>query len=163
MTAEDELVCGVQMTENERAIRERFVVEYLVDYDALGAAMRVGYAETYARTFASQFMQEPYVRQLISKGEQELGVVTEKDQHQRRIVAGLYRIANNRVSSSSAQVAAFSKLSSIFGLDAPVKTVQEVTVKDGGPDVSHLSVEELEEMKKKLYGRPAEQAVPVPQ
>lgn len=158
MGGEDELTVGVTLTENERNIRERFVAEYLVDYNPLAAAIRVGYAETYARTFASQFMHEPYVLQLISAKEQELGVTTEHDKHKQKIITRLYAIANNNNASASAQVAALSKLSSIFGLDAPVKTVQEVIQKEEGPDLSHLSVAELEQMKKMLYGPKPEPA-----
>ncbi len=162
MDAGEALVNQVQLTENERAIRERFVGEYLTDYDAFGAAIRIGYSEAYARTFASQFMQETYVRQLITKGEEGLGVVTENDQHKRKIITGLYRIANSRNVSASAQVAAFAKLSGILGLDAPVKTQQEVIVKDAGPELGHLSVEELEQIKLKLYAPPAPAPVIAP-
>lgn len=158
MGGEDELTVGVSLTENERNIRERFVSEYLVDYNPLAAAIRVGYAEAYARNFASQFMHEPYVLQLISAKEQELGVTTEQDKHRQKIITRLYSIANNNNASASAQVAALAKLSSIFGLDAPVKTVQEVKVTEQGPDISHLSVAELEAMKKMLYGPKPEPA-----
>lgn len=149
--ADEELTCGVSLTENERAIRERFVKEYLVDYDSFGAALRTGYAEAYARSLSAQFMQEPYVRQLIAEGEANLGVMTEKEKHQAKVVAGLYRIAGSRTSSASAQVAAYGRIATLLGLDAPTKTVQEVTVKEGGPDLSHLSVMDLETMKKMIY------------
>ena len=39
----------------------------------------------------------------------------------------------------------------LMGLDTPVKMQQEVRVTTEGPDLSHISVTELEEIKKKLY------------
>lgn len=145
---------GTYLTEHERETRERFVKEYVTDYDPLGAAIRIGYQEAYARSFSAQFMNEPYVRQLIAAHEKEVGEETEAEKHKRIIVASLYRIVNSRNAPASAQVAALGKLTSIFNLDAPVKTISEVTVKEG-PDVSHLSVEELEALKKTLYGHKA--------
>jgi hypothetical protein len=44
----------------------------------------------------------------------------------------------------------------LMGLDTPVKTQQEVRVTTEGPDLSHISVTELEEIKRKLYVKPTE-------
>ena len=44
----------------------------------------------------------------------------------------------------------------LMGLDTPVKTQQEVRVTTEGPDLSHVSVAELEEIKRKLYVKPTE-------
>jgi transcriptional regulator with XRE-family HTH domain len=41
----------------------------------------------------------------------------------------------------------------LLGLDAPIRAQQEVTVTGSGqPDIGHLSVEDLESIKQKLYG-----------
>jgi transcriptional regulator with XRE-family HTH domain len=41
----------------------------------------------------------------------------------------------------------------LLGLDAPVRGMQEVTISGNGqPDITHLSVEDLEGIKQKLYG-----------
>ena len=41
----------------------------------------------------------------------------------------------------------------LLGLDAPIRAQQEVTVTGSGqPDIGHLSVEDLEAIKQKLYG-----------
>ena len=43
--------------------------------------------------------------------------------------------------------------SKLLGLDAPIRAQQEVTVTGSGqPDIGHLSVEDLESIKQKLYG-----------
>lgn len=135
----------------ERKLRDRFVEEYLVDYDAFGAAIRIGYSEAFARQYSQQFMLEPYVRKRITSREQELGITTEEDQHRRKIVSGLYRIAHSPNSAASAQVAAYTQLAKIVGIEAPVKTQQEVTVTSTSPEMDHLTLEDLEAIKKKLY------------
>lgn len=151
----EELTCGITLTENEMEIRRRFVKEYLVDHDPFAAALRVGYSEAYARSFSQQFMKESYVQQLLAAQTEQLAETSEAEQHKKKIVAGLYRIATSAGASSSAQVAAYSKLASIYGLDAPIKTVQEVIQKEQGPDLAHVSVEDLEKMKIMLYAKPA--------
>lgn len=133
----------------ERKLRDRFVEEYLVDYDAFGAAIRIGYSEAFARQYSQQFMLEPYVRKRITAREQELGITTEEDQHRRKIVSGLYRIAHSPKSAASAQVAAYTQLAKIVGIEAPVKT--EVKMTENSPDMSHLTLEEKLAIKKKLY------------
>ena len=142
------------LTKQEQAQRRRFVAEYLVDYDPLGAAIRIGFAKGYAEQYAGIFMQEPFTRKLISDKTQALGVMDEAAEHKRRVLAGLYRITADRYGSASSKVAAYAQISKIVGLDAPVKTEQAVTVTAKGPDTSHLSIAELEEMKNKLFGLP---------
>ena len=137
------------LTKQERTLRQRFVEEYLVDYDAHGACLRLGYAAQFADQYSKQFMLEPYVRKRISEREAELGISTEEQQHRKRIVAGLYREAHSRFNSGSARVAALTQLAKIIGIEAPVKT--EVNVKNSAPDMSHLSLEEKLAIKKKLY------------
>ncbi len=117
------------LTKAEKRLRDRFVEEYLKDYDGVCAALRLGYAEAFAPQYAEKFLSESYTQRTLSRREDELGL-KETDQHRRRVIASLYREANNRGHGSShgARVAALSKLSAIFGLDAPVKTQQELTV-----------------------------------
>lgn len=142
------------LTKQERDFRERFVEQYLVDYDAYSAAIRLGYQEAFARQYAKQFMAEPYTLNRIAEREAEMGILTEEDQHRKKIVAGLYREAYNRSNSGSARVAALAQLAKIIGIEAPAKTQQEVRVTTDSPDLSHLSVDELEEIKRKLYVKP---------
>lgn len=146
----EEEIAGT-LTKQEQAQRRRFVAEYLVDYDPLGAAIRIGFAKGFAEQYAGIFMQEPYTRKLISDKTEALGVMDEAAEHKRRVLAGLYRITADRYGSASSKVAAYAQISKIVGLDAPVKTEQTVTVASTGPDTSHLTVEELEQIKKQLY------------
>ena len=137
------------LTKQERALRQRFVEEYLTDYDAVGAAIRLGYQEAFAQQYAKQFLTEPYTLKLIKEKEAEFGLLTEEDQHRKKIVAGLYREAHSRFNSGSARVAALRQLAKIIGIEAPVKT--EVKLTEAEHDMSHLSLEEKLAIKKKLY------------
>lgn len=144
------------LTKQEKALRQRFVAEYLADYDAIGAAIRLGYQEAFAQQYAKQFLTEPYTLKLIKEKEAEFGILTEDDQHRKKIVAGLYREAHSRFNSGSARVAALTQLAKIIGIEAPVKTQQEVRVTTDSPELGHLTVAELEEIKRKLYVKPTE-------
>lgn len=137
------------LTKQERSLRQRFVEEYLTDYDAFAAAIRLGYQEAFAQQYAKQFLTEPYTLKLIKEKEAEFGILTEEDQHRKKIVAGLYREAHSRFNSGAARVAALTQLAKIIGIEAPVKT--EVKVTDTAPDMSHLTLEEKLAIKKKLY------------
>lgn len=151
------------LSESEKAVRLRFVEQYLKDYDALAAAVRLGYESTYAETYAGKFMKEPFTLQAISEQEGELGITTEEDKHRKRIVAGLYRIAHSRHSPASSQVAAFTQVAKIVGIEAPVKTVQDVRVTSNSPDMAHLGVADLEFIKEKLYNKtPVTPELPAP-
>ena len=144
------------LTKQEKALRQRFVAEYLADYDAIDAAIRLGYQEAFAQQYAKQFLTEPYTLKLIKEKEAEFGILTEDDQHRKKIVAGLYREAHSRFNSGSARVAALTQLAKIIGIEAPVKTQQEVRVTTDSPELGHLTVAELEEIKRKLYVKPTD-------
>lgn len=132
------------LTKQERTLRQRFVEEYLADYDAIAAAIRLGYQEAFAQQYAKQFLSEPYTLRLIKEKEAEFGILTEEDQHRRKIVAGLYREAYNRFNTGSARVAALTQLAKIVGIEAPVKT--ELKVEAEQQDLSNLSMDELKQL-----------------
>jgi len=137
------------LTKQERELRKRFVDEYLTDYDAFSAAIRLGYQEAFAQQYAKKFLTEPYTLKLIKEKEAEFGIKTEDDQHRKKIIAGLYREAHSRFNSGSARVAALTQLAKIIGIEAPVKTEMKLT--DVSQDMSHLTLEEKLAIKKKLY------------
>lgn len=124
-----------ELTAAERELRDRFVAEYLTDYDAYKAAIRIGYAPAYAKDFSKRFMEEPYVLGKIREAEggstDDLDVEVQK----RMIVTALWKEAKNMGmgSSQAARVAALSKLSAFYGMDAPKTTKTEVTGADGLP------------------------------
>lgn len=137
------------LTKQERLLRQRFVAEYLDDYDAVGAAIRLGYQEAFALQYSKKFLTEPYTLKLIKEKEAEFGILTEEDQHRKKIVSGLYREAYSRFNSGSARVSALTQIAKIIGIEAPVKS--EVKLLDADSTLGHLTLEEKIAIKKKLY------------
>lgn len=118
-------------SEQEQALRDTFIAEYLVDYDAIAAALRCGFAKSFAEDYAKKFMAEPYVQRKL-KAEQldppttKEGEEAEKALRRRKIIAALMREAHNPLVSGSSRVAALSRLAVIEGLDQPDKGPAEL-------------------------------------
>lgn len=116
-------------TAREKALRDYFVEQYLIDYNAQSAAVRVGYNKSMAKEFAAKFMAEPYVLREIQRRE---GVVDptkpdDKEAARKKIMAGLLREANffGPGSSQAARVAALSKLAQLHEMEPKFKQVEE--------------------------------------
>lgn len=137
------------LTKAEKATRQRFVEQYLVDFDPVNACIRLGFQQLFADKYAKQFMVEPYTMKLLADKTAELGLSSDEEQHRKRVIGGLYRIALNRFASASAQVAAYAQIAKITGIEAPVKT-QEVLPKIGKTDLSKLSNEDLDVLEQML-------------
>lgn len=124
-----------ELSSREKELREKFVSEYLLDYDQTAAAIRIGFSASFAATYAENFMQEPYVRKRIAEMQTALteDEKLEADLDRRRIRAGLMREAHYRGpgSSHAARVAALGKLANIREMDAPVKIKSDVTHRGG--------------------------------
>jgi hypothetical protein len=124
-----------QLSEGEKQLRDRFVNEYMVDFDQKAAAIRVGFLPSFAEQYASVFMQESYVQQKIAEKQKESATdeKVESEETKRRIRAALLRESNYRGpgSSHAARVGALGKLTQIYGMEAPIKTLQELTHKGG--------------------------------
>lgn len=146
------------LTENERTIRERFAREYVVDFSGPDALIRCGYAAAYADEYSKRFLSEPYTKNLISQLENEAEELL-PEEHRKRMIKALYRVINSPYSKGSEKVSAIAQLCKIQGLEAPVKTQTEVNLKSTGIDLSHIPVAELEQMKNRIYGKPAPTAV----
>ena len=116
-------------------LRDRFVQEYLTDYDPFKAAIRIGYAPAYAKDFCQRFMQEPYVLGKIRDAEGGTTDDLDVEVQKKMIVTALWREAKNMGAGSTqaARVAALAKLSAFYGMDAPKKSQTELTGPDGMP------------------------------
>lgn len=103
----------------ELALRDLFVAEYLKDYDAFAAAIRCGFAGSFAKTWAQTFMDETYVRCEIKR--LELAAVTKHttELNKRKILSALMREAQQFGGSQAARVSALTTLAKIHGMDAP--------------------------------------------
>lgn len=123
------------LTQGEMDLRDKFVKEYLADYDPLKAAIRIGYAPAYAKQFSQQFMLEPYVLGKIRAAEGGDIEDTDPEVQKKMVLAGLWREARNFGfgSSQAARVAALSKISAFYGMDAPKTSKTELTGADGQP------------------------------
>jgi hypothetical protein len=124
-----------ELSASEKELRDKFVEQYIFDFDRVAAALRIGFLPSFALEWSQKFLDEPYVRLKIAealkaKAEDE---AVEDAETKRRIRASLLREANYRGAGSShaARVGALSKLSSLYGMDAPIKTNQEITHRGG--------------------------------
>lgn len=117
----------IQLTPADVRLRETFVIHFMEDFDGYQAALRMGYGDKGAGPAATQFMQDAYVLNRIEQEKSRLGICTEEDEHRRRIVGGLYRIANDRKAAASAQVAAWGQLIKILGMEPTIRTETTLT------------------------------------
>lgn len=111
--------------------RDRFIAEYLVDFNGALAYIRAGGPCTTASKMSSQYLREPYVARKIRECIDSLEEA--KLINRKRVLAGLVREANYMGigASHSARVSAYSKLASILGMDAPVKVDAKVKFAGG--------------------------------
>lgn len=142
----------VRYSEREKAIRVQFVKEYLIDYDEINAAVRCGFARTFAEEYAKNFMEEVFVQQLIAEGKNRIDVdgLMDSKEVKSQILHALLREANQfgKGASHSARVAALGKLVDVYGLDAP-KKIEQTNIHKGGVMVipgAQMSLEEYERM-----------------
>lgn len=132
----------------ERNLRKKFVAEYMRDYSAMDACIRLGYRDSFAESYARKFLLEPYVKQLLAEEEGKLGL-QEQEKHKRFVLANLYREATSRFNSGAARVAANTQIAKITGMEAPAK-VQQVLPQIGESDLSTLPMEDVKALEKIL-------------
>lgn len=103
-----------------KAMMDRFVREYLRDYDAVAACIRLGYNKHSAEAFATQFLESPHVQRGIKNSEEaETEDEDDPDVRKRKIIAALNREAHyfGPGSSQGARVAALAQLAKINGME----------------------------------------------
>jgi hypothetical protein len=118
------LIDASHLSPGERAVRDKFVEEYLLDRDPTAACLRIGYDGPLAIQRGFEFLEESYVQKRIAyldyHFEQEDPEAAQK--RERRILkASLMREAHYRGpgSTHAARVAALSKLAQLARMDAP--------------------------------------------
>lgn len=116
----NDLVLQPALTPAEKQLRDRFVTEYLDDYDAWAACLRVGFMKSVAFTYAQELMEDPYVRREIARREKEAvsNPEQQKSNKQRQLEAWYNREANYRGpgASHAARVSAINSLAKIHKL-----------------------------------------------
>lgn len=109
------------MTEKERHLAEFFVREYLVDYNRVDAAIRIGFPGGMAPMMAERFMEMPYVKRLISDATMKVVDAESADAEtdKQKIRAALMKEAHYRGpgSSHAARVSALGILAKIHRMD----------------------------------------------
>lgn len=111
---------AAEYTAEEKALRDLFIVEYLVDFDQIKAAQRCGFNFQFAVEYGRKFMEEPYVLQRIN----QLQRLQPRDEEEvlkynkRRIQERLLEEAHNTGpgSSQAARVAALKALADMYGM-----------------------------------------------
>lgn len=105
------------LTPKMKEIRDRFIAEFLRDFNGPNAYIRAGGPATTAVKMANTFLHEPYVAKRIW----EVVELLEEEQiiSRKRILAGLVREANYMGigASHGARVAAYGKLANILGME----------------------------------------------
>lgn len=128
---------AVSYTASEKELRDKFIAEYLRDYNAYGACVRIGFTGEEALETAKEYMEEPYVKRGITDAEDRrsahLRTVQEEDLSQlpagfvphdeetdkQRIVSGLFREAfyKGPGATHNSRVSALGTLAKIYKLD----------------------------------------------
>jgi len=126
----------------EKALWDKFVEEYMKDFNALEACLRIGFDHVFAVEFSKTLLVKPYVQQEIMKRKLDLGDIKEEDLIARDRALILATLREGAQSGQMAtRVAAAKVLAGMHGLDqAPDKT---------GDAVSRL-VEDLKTVAKHL-------------
>lgn len=131
----DPLVMQQVLSPQEKALRDRFVTEYLVDYDAWAACIRVGFLKSVAIEYAGHFMQEPYVQQQIALRQQSEAENPKAADAQEKRLIKQWLIQEARYkgpgASHSARVQALSQLKNMHDMDGTKKVNKQVTHRGG--------------------------------
>lgn len=131
----DPLVMQQELSPAERVLRDRFVEQYLIDYDAWAAAVRCGFLRSVAMEYAQHFMTEPYVRQQIEARKHAAPEDPRKlrTERQCKVEELLWELAYYKGpgASHAARVSATTKLCNIYDMDGAAKLKAEVTHRGG--------------------------------
>ena len=147
------------LTQSEKEICDRFVLEYRIDYNYLNAAIRVGFEGDIAVRQSKRLKYHSYVQRqiaaaLIAKPDDPKSF---NETNEQRIINSLFKEANDRGvgSSHGARVSALSRLSVVCGMEKPIQSnvkhegTQEVVIKTEF-DYNRLGDDELEMVRKLL-------------
>lgn len=125
-----------ELSPAEKVTRDKFVQQYLLDYNGTAAAIRVGFGEAFAKGYADKFLTEPYVLQQIKAHETALAndPDAEEAETKRRVRAALLREAyyDGPGASHSARVSALSKLAALMGMEGGDNKKQADLANRGG-------------------------------
>lgn len=111
-----------ELTDREKALRNMFVDQYLIDYDEIAAAQRCGFQVGFAKDYALKFMSEAYVRQRIEIVKHTKVDEKKMEQFDKETVRSILRKEmHNPHTTGAARVQAAAKMAAILGMDKPVE------------------------------------------
>lgn len=114
-------------TPQQKALWDKFVEEYVKDFNSVEAAMRIGFNVTFAVEYGRIFLGQPYVQRLIMKKKMEPVPETEDEVQKDKslIIATLRETMLN--GQPATRVVAAKTLAGIHGLDqAPDRSSEEL-------------------------------------
>lgn len=117
-----------QPTEQQKALWDKFVYEYVKDFHPIAAAIRVGFNMNYAQEYSRLFMGYPYIQRKIMEYKSKPPETDDPDklakirQRIESVLIGAMECGDPKV-----QVAAAAKLGEMHGLmEAPDKSGDEL-------------------------------------
>lgn len=111
-----------ELSSQEKALRDSFVIEYLKDFDPYAACLRVGFQSAFAVEFSKKLIHESYVQKRIAELQRVQPSNKEvQDKEDEALVRNVLRQASQNGPYAS-RVAAAAKLANILGIDKPEST-----------------------------------------
>ena len=109
-------------TAQEKALYDKFILEYVKDFDAFAACIRVGFVPTFAMEYCKVFMTKPYILRKIIEHKTTPVEDTNEMAKDRALILATLREAM-QTGNQQVRVAASAKLMALHGLDqTPDKT-----------------------------------------
>jgi len=109
--------------------QQRFIEEYVIDFNATRAAISAGYSEKTARSISSELLTKPDIRSAVKIHLDELS--TDSYVSREVILTGLFKEAMGKGENSTptSRVSAWDKLAKLSGLyvdNQPTTTVDDI-------------------------------------
>lgn len=112
------------LTAIEKQWRDRFVAEYIKDFNATQAMIRCGHTNpNTARTQGSLMLREPYVARKVDDFVRKVEVDAVVTRQQ--VMSALWKEANNGANFEGVRVTALSKIATMLGMDKAPKPADE--------------------------------------
>lgn len=129
----DPLMKEVELSDEERALREEFVRWYMRDRNSFEACLKLGFKVEFAEDWGCKFLSEGFVQRLIAHAEASGEGRESPEERKNKYRSLMEREATyyGAGSSHSARVSAIAQLMKIEGMDAPTKLESEVIHKGG--------------------------------
>lgn len=127
----DPRIMEPKMSSDERALKDLFVQQYIIDYNEYNAALRMGLAPSVAATYCKQLLDDGYVQREIVRlrREEQIDEKAQRAQDRELAFATLRKVME--IGSPAAMVAATRVMADMHGFNAPIKTQNEHSHRGG--------------------------------